>query len=142
MPRITDFPEFSDLPTEEDVEKFQYLSPALDSLYEEVSKLSAKKQDVPLSEYKIKMINRVLEGVKSFLRDDPATKELGLLSNEDLPQNSDVVLLLGQFKAALSRFHTAFHGWDTYSTKPRWFTQENPPDYLLEDEEAEEDAEE
>lgn len=142
MPRITSTPELSDLPTAEDVEKFKYLSPALDSLYDEVSKLSAKKQDLPLSEYKITMINRVLEGVKGLLKDDPATKELDLLSNEELPQNSDVVLLLGQFKATLARFRSAFYGYDNYSAESRWFTQEEPFNHLLQDEDDDDEDEE
>lgn len=139
MPRITEFPEFDELPTDEGVEKFQYLSPALDSLYEELSKLSSKKQDAPISAYKIKMINRVLEGIKAIIGDDPALKELDLLSDEELPQNSDVVLLLGQFRAAMERFKTAFYGYEGTYGDHRWFTQENPPERFDDEQEDEGD---
>jgi hypothetical protein len=142
VPRITEFPEFERLPTEKDIEKFEYLSPALDSLHDELSKLSGKKQDAPVSAYKIKMVNRVLAGIKNIIGDDPALNELELLSDEELPQNSDVVLLLGQFRAAMGRLKNAFFGYDDMYGSDRWFTKENPPRFLEEDEdevEGEED---
>lgn len=142
MARITEFPERDDLPTEEEVERYKYLAPSLESLYDEFSKLSAKKQDAVVGTYKIKMINRVLEETKTLFPDDPALVDLDILDEDELPENSDVVLLLGQFRAALARFEDAFLVWEPGGARKRWITQEDPPAHLLDDEDEEGDLDE
>lgn len=124
------------LPTEKDIEKFKYLSTSLTSLYEEISKVSSKKHDSLVSSYKIKLINKTLEGIKELIRDDPAIVDLDLLSDSDIPQFSDVAMLLGQFASAVDRFQSKFYRHDTPYTG-RWVTQENPPDEY--DDEVEEE---
>jgi len=49
---------------------------------------------------------------------------LDLLDTDILPTNSDAILIISQYDAALSAFHEKYHGWDGLSN--RWFTQEEP----------------
>jgi len=99
-------------PTKNQAEEFEMLLPILDSVFNEIKELSKKKQDGALNELKIKMTNRVLSKVKSILKDDPTVEFLDLLDEEVLPSNSDAVLIISQFRAAMSQFKGRFFGWN------------------------------
>ena len=114
----------NDRPKEEQVEKFDMLQPMLGSFLTEVRELSKKKPDGPLNEVKIKMINRILLQVKEALSTDASVEYLDLLDEETLPQNSDAVLILGQYVAAMQQFKEKHYGYDTMSGRTQWFTQE------------------
>ncbi|WP_433215673.1 hypothetical protein ACQP00_06295 [Dactylosporangium sp. CS-047395] len=92
------------LPSDEQKATFDRIVPMLKAAHDEVSKLSAKKQDGVLNELKIRNINRVLEQVRPVLSDDPALEFLETLDVDTLPQNSDAAFLLGQWIATLERF--------------------------------------
>lgn len=98
--------------------------PLLDALYEEMQELSKKKPDATLSESKIKLINRLLEDIRIVLTKEADFKYLDLLVDDSLPQNSDVVLMLSQYTAAMERFHSNYYGWDESANKFRWFASE------------------
>jgi hypothetical protein len=93
----------------------------LDALYAEMQELSKKKPEATLSESKVKLINRLLEDVRIVLKDEPEFKYLDLLVNESLPQNSDVVLILSQYKAAMESFRENYYRRDTRTNEFRWF---------------------
>lgn len=118
--------ERTDRPTNQQAVKFDLLLPMLESFLVEMRELSKKKQDGSLNTMKVKMINRVLTDIKSILSTDPSAEYLNLLDEEMLPQNSDAVLVLGQFLAAMKQFRARHHGQETVSSYSRWFTQENP----------------
>jgi hypothetical protein len=111
-------------PKKEQVEKFDMLQPMLESFLTEVRELSKKKPDGPLNGVKIKMINRILAQVKEALSTDASVEYLDLLDEEVLPQNSDAVLILGQYSAAMEQFKAKHYGYDTMSGRKQWFTQE------------------
>lgn len=120
--------KIGNLPSEKQVEKYERLSPLLESIFEEVKEFSKKKPDGPLNQLKVKMINKILKQVKDFLSSEPTVEFLELLDDETLPTNSDAVLIIGQFKTVLDQFKSKFYGWDNYISERRWFTKENPPD--------------
>ncbi|TYA84064.1 hypothetical protein [Seonamhaeicola marinus] len=99
-------------PTKANAEQFDMLSPILDSVYEEIKELSKKKQDGALNALKVKMTNRILSKVKTILKDDPTVEFLDLLDEESLPTNSDAVLIIAQFKAAMEQYHNKHYGWN------------------------------
>lgn len=115
-----------ELPTEQDIEKYEMLVPLLEKMKIELKELSKKKQDGQLNELKVKMVNRVLTQIKDFLQNEPTAEFLDLLDNETLPSNSDAVLILSQFDAALKAFKGKYYGRDGQSYEYKWFTQENP----------------
>jgi len=112
------------LPSQADVDQFEMLRPMLDKLLNEMRELSKKKQDGFLNQLKVEMINRVLEQVKELLSKEASVQFLDLLDTDKLPTNSDAVLILSQYDAALSAFHAKYYGEDWFAY--RWFTQENP----------------
>lgn len=113
-----------DGPTQAQANKFDMLSPMLDSLLNEMRELSKKKQDGVINTVKVKMINRLLRDVKEILGTDPSTAYLDLLDEEGLPQNSDAVLILGQFQAAMKQFQDKHYRYDPAHGGKRWFTQD------------------
>jgi hypothetical protein len=110
-------------PTADDVEKFKYLSPMLDSALQEMREFAKKKQDGIVSTAKIKILNRLLIELKRVLAREESAGYLDSLSEEQLPQNSDAVLILGQYRAALDSFKEKYCRWD--GGTHIWFTREH-----------------
>ena len=86
--------------TREKAAIFDTANPIFNSLLKEYRKLSNKKPDATLSKVKVAQLNAVLTDMLSVFKDEPQIKYLSLVEDEDLPQYSDVVLLLAQFEAA------------------------------------------
>ena len=101
------------LPTSDKVEKFEMLYPMVQSDLNEIRELSKKKQDEPLNKFKVKTINKKLEQVKLILSNEPTFEFLELLDEEMLPSNSDAVLLISQFIAAMEQFKSKYHTRDS-----------------------------
>lgn len=108
------------LPTNRIVEKFEMSSPMLEAVFIEIQNLSKKKQNDPLNELKVKMINKILGEVKEILADEPTIQFLDLLDDQTLPSNSDCVLILAQYRSALSQFKSKYYH------RSEWHTKENP----------------
>jgi hypothetical protein len=109
-------------PTRENAEQFDMLSPILDSVYIEIKELSKKKQDGALNEIKVKMTNRILAKVKLILKNDPTVEFLDLLDEVSLPTNSDAVLIIAQFKAAMQQYKDKHYDWT--GTEYAWSTED------------------
>lgn len=114
-------------PTEAQARTFVMLKPMVDSALTEMRELSRKKQDAILNPTKVKLLNRLLTDVKEILGTDPSTGYLDLLDEDNLPQNSDAVLILGQFEAAMQQWQAKYYYEDWNTHRSRWMTQENPP---------------
>lgn len=113
-----------DAPTGEMVSKFDMLQPMVNSALDEVREFSKKKQDAVLSPVKVKLINRLLIDIKELLNEEKTVDYLDLLDEETLPQNSDAVLILGQYSAAMKQFRQKHSGG--IGSSYRWYTKENP----------------
>ncbi len=111
-------------PTEEQAAAYDRLVPMLEAAHHEMTELSKKKQDGVVNALKIKMINRLLAELSKVVEKDPSHAFLDLLDEDTLPQNSDVVLILSQWKAALKQFHGKHYGLD--GSRYRWFTADQP----------------
>jgi hypothetical protein len=115
----------------------------LNSQRHEFNLLSKKNPDVQLNLMKVKMVNRVLGPLNEILKHEPSHKFLDILSEVDLPSNSDVVLIISQYETAISEFRNKYHlqdkhqpdGYNSYVS--RWMTQEFPPDYYATNESGE-----
>lgn len=133
------------LPTEKNVEEYLLHSKMLDSLAAEIRELSKKKQEGALNLTKVRMINRVLKPLKEgILEHVPANIFLDLLDEDTLPNNSDAVLIISQFEAAIKEFREKYHRDfvdDSYSRHYYWATVENPDGQLGYDEDDEEEDE-
>jgi hypothetical protein len=119
------------LPTEKNVEDYLLHKKMLESLASELRELSKKKQDGVLNLTKVKMINRVLRPLHDeiFVR-IPASAFLDLLDEDDLPNNSDAVLVISQYEAAIKDFRDIYYRSYMDELHRRrvdfWATQEDP----------------
>ncbi len=91
-------------PTEEQVAKYNLPSPMLNAALTEMREFSKKKQDGVINQTKIALLNRLLKDIKEVLVNEPTNEYLDLIDEDMVPQNSDAVLILGQYRAALDRF--------------------------------------
>jgi hypothetical protein len=120
------------LPTENNIEDYSLLKDMLLAQRQEFDLLSKKKSDGQLNKMKIKMVNRVLEPLNELLKNEPSHKFLDVLNEDDLPTNSDVVLIISQYEKALLNFKNKFYLIDkNYRDKyghaqARWNIKENP----------------
>ncbi len=93
--------------TDEQIRLYETITPLLTAAYSELKELSKKKQDDSLNIGKVKMINRLLLKAKDILKKEPTNEYLDILDEEELPTNSDAVLIVSQFISALSTFKVA-----------------------------------
>lgn len=96
--------------TQEKASKYECLMPLLQAMLNDFAELSKKKPDGALNRRKVQIVNRLLSDVFSILDGEPTRQFLDLLDEDDLPQNSDVALILGQARAAARAFREKY--WD------------------------------
>jgi len=97
--------------TQEKADAYDNVAPVFESVYEEIQELCKKKPEVTLNKAKVALVNRILLDVKKLLEGMPVIKYLELLEDDDLPQYSDVVLVLAQYDAGLNQFRSRHHGY-------------------------------
>ena len=105
--------------TKEKATTHDTMTPLLQAMYTEFKELSKKKPDSAVSKSKIKIVNRLLERVKTVLSDEESIEFLDMLDEDDVPQASDVTLILSQYVAAMNAFRGKHYGWD--GSKSAWF---------------------
>jgi hypothetical protein len=109
------------------VEAYTASAPIFRGVLLEVRELSKKKPEATMSASKVKIINRILEDLLVFLKDEPTGKYLEALDDESLPQMSDAVLTMVQFESALKAFNVRYqkyingkHYWITTELMAEW----------------------
>ena len=104
------------------VEFAQYttLLPLVEAMHDDIRELSRKNQNAAISKSRIAMINRRLGDLKKLLNREPTAPYLELLDEETVPQNADVLLILGQFKAALDQFKEKYTYYDEDEEDTYW----------------------
>lgn len=98
--------------TQEKSEAHDNMMPLLEAMYGEFKELSKKKPDAAVSKSKIKIVNRLLERVRTILNDEEVIDFLDILDEDDMPQASDVTLILSQYRAAMGAFKEKHYGWN------------------------------
>lgn len=104
--------------TKEKADSYDVTMPLLKAMYVEFKALSSKKPDAAVSKSKIKITNRLLEKVREVLEDSSAIDFLDLLDEDDIPQASDVILILSQYVASMEIFHKEHYG--LYNSEYQW----------------------
>ena len=113
---------FEHITTDDTVAVYEASSDVFDGLMAEMRELSKKKPDATLNKSKVKLLNRVLDDIHSILKMEPEGKYLDLLDDDELPQNSDAVLVMVQFEKALSGFKKRYRKY--YRDELAWITEE------------------
>ena len=112
-------PENKSHTTAEKAATHDVLTPLIQAMYDEFKDLSKKKPDSPISKSKIKVVNRMLKKLRTVLNDEESIEFLDLLDEDDVPQASDVTLMLSQYVAAMVSFRKKYHGFS--DGKQTWF---------------------
>ncbi len=119
----------------EDVEEFEKLEQQLHSFLAEVSELSKKRPNDALNKFKLKFVNTSLSRLNSLLKDDRPFEDFEQFDVDDLPSNSDVVVILAQYAAAAYLFranHTAkkdYSWWWVVNGKTSNLKTEDPDQF-------------
>lgn len=123
------------LPTNKNIKEYILLKQMLAAQRQEFDLLSRKKTNEQLNTTKIKMINRVLIPLKELFKHEESYTFLDTLNEDDIPNNSDVVLIISQYEAAIINFKNRYYLKDKYNLDkwgsgiPRWMTKEFPPNF-------------
>ena len=125
--------------TQEKVDLWDVTTPLLKAMFQQFMELSKKKPEAALNKSKVAMVNRLLEKCREVLADEMSLQFLDLLDGEQLPQNSDVVLVLSQYDSAMKQFrqdHTRSKGYDRV-----WDVEDETKDSSDEEDDEEENHE-
>ena len=99
--------------TTEDVEKLHKLIGQLGGLHSELSLLAKKSPNDGLNLFKMKLVNKVVQGANELLSGGYLPfDDFRQFSEDALPTNSDVTLILTQYMEQVERFrsdHVRFH---------------------------------
>ena len=106
--------------TQKDSEQYEMLQPLLYASYKEIQELSKKKPDTPLNALKVKMINRILVPLKEILSGEDVAEYIDLLSEDELPTNSDAVLILSQYLRALDAYKMKYYKHNSRTGRSEW----------------------
>jgi hypothetical protein len=88
-----------------EIEIFNKLRIQLKELLRDISELSKKKPNDAVNKFKLKLVNKVLDTANSIIDEkNKPFEDFNLFDEDDLPSNSDVVLILTQYSACLSKF--------------------------------------
>lgn len=94
--------------TANDVNSFEKVRSQLEQLHNEISLLSKSKPDNPINKFKLSFINEVLMAANVILIGDfKPFKDFALFDADELPTNSDVVMILSQYIDCLEAFRCA-----------------------------------
>ena len=102
---------------------WEIATPLLKAMYGEFKELSKKKPDGAVSTAKIGVVNRLLQKCRDVLADEDSLAFLDLLDEDDVPQHSDVILMLSQYVAVMEQFRSVYYGFD--GTEHCWFLKKN-----------------
>lgn len=108
------------LTTEKKASDHDNLMPLLTAMFREFQEASKRKPEGPLNKPKIAIVNRLLKDVFAIVDGEPTRAYLDLLDEDAVPQNSDVVLILGQAVAAMNAFKERYHGYDNIMGESTW----------------------
>lgn len=123
MTALNQAPDNEGFTTAEHARQCDALLPLLTAMFNEFKELSKKKPEAILTKRKVELVNRLLKDVIAILDDEPSRAYLDLLDEDDIPQNSDVLLMLSQFEAALKSFHNRYYVLDRRRHVLAWRTR-------------------
>ena len=88
----------------EEVQDFERLEQQLHSMLSEMSELSKKRANDGLNKFKLRLVNVLLERMNKVLGEQKPFTGFDTFDENDLPTNSDVVVMLSQYAAAMFQF--------------------------------------
>ncbi len=97
--------------TKVDRDVFNKMAIQLSKLRDEMSVLSSKKPDEPVNKFKLTLINQVLTDANRILeKKNKPFADFETFDENDLPSNSDVVVILSQYIGCIDKQQTDMYG--------------------------------
>lgn len=93
------------------VKQYELILPMLKSMYAEFQELSKKKPEGKVTVTKIKMVNRLLLPIHDILAEEENLAYLDLIDEDEIPENSDVIIILSQTVAAMEAYQQRYTYW-------------------------------
>lgn len=90
-------------------DEYNLLFSMFKSAYIELREMSKKTPNESLSLMKVRMLNRILERIKKFLKDEATADFLELIDEDALPSTSDTIILLSQYAGAIKNYYKLYH---------------------------------
>jgi hypothetical protein len=99
--------------TIENIQDLEKLIGQLKALHTEIGQLARKSPNDAVNNFKINLVNKVIERANNVLGDDfiPDTDFVGF-DQDDIPSNSDVTMVISQYLEEAERFrsyHVVYH---------------------------------
>ena len=88
----------------EEVQEFERLEQQLHSMLAEISELSKKRPNDGVNKFKLKLVNVLIEKMNGILAAQKPFQDFDTFDENDLPTNSDVVVMLSQYATAIFQF--------------------------------------
>ena len=93
--------------TLDDIERLEKIIGQLQAAHSEVAILAKKSPSDPLNSFKLKMINKVIQGSNDVLgKKYKPFDDFTQFEEDDLPSNSDVTMLLAQYMEETERYRS------------------------------------
>lgn len=91
----------------EDVERFEKVTGQLDGVYEEITSLSKKSPNDGVNKFKLRLVNKVLEGANSLLDNEHKPfDDFFVFDEATLPSNSDVAFIVAQYLTSMENLRS------------------------------------
>jgi len=123
--------------TKGEVEQFNKTYVQLETLHNEVTLLSKKSPVDGVNKFKLKLINGILESANTILGQRKPFEDFAVFDENELPNNSDVTLILSQYLSCMEVIRAAnilyYGGWwywkvDGKRSETRTFPSKNLKD--------------
>jgi len=98
LPRFASLTQLISEMKAQEKHEFDKVHDQMRSLYHELSVLSKKSTNTAINKFKLKFVNSILGQSNQFL------KEISLFDADEMPSNSDVALILGQYLKCMEKF--------------------------------------
>ena len=137
MPKKSEQGKRNQAMSRQQVSGFEKTQAQLNGFFDEISALSRKKPDSAINKFKLKLINQCLNACKDILGSQYLPfEDFDLFNEDDLPTNSDVVVVLSQYLGCLEKLradniYQSFGSWYWKIIEGEGEVKTAPPKKLL-----------
>jgi hypothetical protein len=105
LPRFASLTQLISEMKAQEKHEFDKVHDQMRSLYHELSVLSKKSTNTAINKFKLKFVNSILGQSNQFLKEKyKPFKDFSLFDADEMPSNSDVALILGQYLKCMEKF--------------------------------------
>ena len=104
------------------IEEYEVLMPLLRAMFREFTTFAKRKPAGVLSQSKVRVVNRLLRAVYAVLDTEASRNYVDLLNEDELPQNGDMMLMIGQAVAAMNAFYDKYYRRNDVTMTSEWVT--------------------